>query len=80
MWEEDHLKEMKANCGDRKDCDFECKDGVRYLDFKQTAKQILRDEGKIAFARGFMPRMLIYVPSTALSWGTYELLKSILIS
>jgi len=25
-----------------------------------------------------MPRMMINVPSTALSWGTYELVKGIL--
>ncbi len=74
MWEEDHIKEMK-NC---KECEFEVSE-VRYHDFKQTIHTIIRDEGKIAFARGFLPRILIYIPSTALSWGTYEIVKSILI-
>jgi len=33
------------------------------------------NEGAIAFTKGVLPRMLINVPATALSWGTYELIK-----
>jgi len=33
----------------------------------------------MAFTKGILPRMSINVPSTALSWGTYELIKSCLI-
>jgi hypothetical protein len=60
-----------------KDCNFEVKP-VRYKDVFQTAKYILKNEGIHAFSKGIMPRMCINVPSTALSWGTYELAKSYL--
>ena len=33
----------------------------------------------MAFTKGILPRMSINVPSTALSWGTYELIKGFLI-
>ena len=42
-------------------------------------KYIYRNEGLIAFTKGVLPRMSINVPSTALSWGTYEIVKSLLI-
>lgn len=32
----------------------------------------------MAFTRGIIPRMCINVPSTALSWGTYEIIKTFL--
>lgn len=34
----------------------------------------------MAFSRGIFPRMTINVPSTALSWGTYELMKGLFIN
>ena len=57
------------------ECGFELKK-VRYRDFLQTIKLIYQREGIKAFARGVGPRMCINVPSTALSWGTYELIKN----
>jgi len=39
----------------------------------------METEGIGAFKKGVLPRMSINVPSTALSWGTYELIKSFLI-
>ena len=51
-----------------------------YTDFKSTVQYIYRTEGAIAFSKGIMARMSINVPSTALSWGTYELIKSFLIN
>ena len=50
----------------------------RYTDFRATARYIYRTEGLLAFTKGILPRMSINVPSTALSWGTYELIKSLL--
>lgn len=58
-------------------CEFEVKP-VRYRDFLSTIKQIHSEEGKIAFTKGIFPRMCMNVPSTALSWGTYEIIKSLL--
>ena len=51
----------------------------RYTDIRATVTYIYRTEGLMAFSKGILPRMSINVPSTALSWGTYELIKSFLI-
>ena len=40
---------------------------------------IYRTEGLLGFTTGVLPRMSINVPATALSWGSYELIKSFLI-
>lgn len=61
------------------DCHFQVRPS-RYTDFRATVKYIYRTEGLFAFTKGVMPRMSINVPSTALSWGTYELIKSFLIT
>ena len=59
------------------DCNFRVRPS-RYTDFRATARYIYRTEGLLAFTKGILPRMSINVPSTALSWGTYELIKSLL--
>ena len=51
---------------------------MRYRDIVSTIKLVYKNEGTSAFTRGIGPRMLINVPSTALSWGTYELIKGFL--
>ena len=51
---------------------------VRYRDFLTSIKLIYQREGIKAFTRGVGPRMCINIPSTALSWGTYELMKTLL--
>jgi hypothetical protein len=43
-----------------------------------TAKYIYKHEGISSFSKGILPRLSINVPATALSWGTYELVKSFL--
>ena len=43
-----------------------------------TARYVYKHEGLGAFTKGAIPRMAINVPSTALSWGTYEIIKSTL--
>ena len=64
--------------GHHPDCGFAIKPS-RYTDFKSTVRYIYKTEGLIAFSKGILPRMSINVPATALSWGTYELIKSFLI-
>jgi solute carrier family 25 (mitochondrial iron transporter), member 28/37 len=59
------------------ECGFELKK-VRYRDFLTTIRYIYTREGLSAFSKGVGPRMCINVPSTALSWGTYELIKNFL--
>jgi hypothetical protein len=41
-------------------------------------KLIYQKEGLSAFSKGILANILIFVPSTALTWGSYELIKSIL--
>lgn len=76
-------KQLPPDCGKEAcgpaspECEFELKT-VRYRDFFQTIKLIYKREGLSAFSKGVGPRMCINVPSTALSWGTYELIKTFL--
>jgi len=51
----------------------------RYKDVVTTAKYIYKHEGISSFSKGILPRLSINVPATALSWGTYELVKSFLV-
>ena len=51
---------------------------VQYLNIKQTAKKIFKSEGVRGFYRGLLPRVIANAPACALSWGTYELMKSAL--
>ena len=59
------------------ECGFNVKE-VRYRDFFSTVKTVYQREGLTAFSKGIFPRMFINVPSTALSWGTYEIVKTFL--
>ena len=71
----------KANecCEPKKnDCNFEVRK-TQYRNVLQTTKQIYYNEGIGAFKKGMIPRMMINVPSAALSWGTYEFVKNLLI-
>lgn len=45
----------------------------------EVTKLIYKRHGLLGFSRGLFPLMMINIPSTALSWGTYEIIKSILI-
>jgi len=82
MWE-NPLKENNKCCeapggaGHNPDCHFKVR-SLRYTDFRATVQYIYKNEGLLAFTKGVLPRMGINVPSTALSWGTYELIKSFL--
>lgn len=59
-------------------CDFKVSD-VHYRTIWQSVEKIYKTEGVNAFGRGMLARMAINVPSTALSWGTYEVLKGVFI-
>jgi Mitochondrial carrier protein len=37
-----------------------------------------KTEGISAFTKGIFASILIYLPATALTWGTYELMKAVL--
>ena len=51
----------------------------RYKDISSTVRYIYRTEGLAGFRKGILPRMSINVPATAISWGTYELIKGFLV-
>ena len=59
------------------ECEFEIK-RIRYHHFLDTAKYVREHEGITAFGKGIFPRACMNVPATALSWGTYEIIKSML--
>jgi hypothetical protein len=55
-------------------CNFEEKK-IRYRNVFETVNFIYKNEGLHAFTRGMGARMMLHVPSTAISWGTYEFVK-----
>ena len=59
-------------------CNLKVNQKVHYHNFSQTVQVLYQQHGLSAFTKGIMPRMMINVPSTALSWGTYEVVKGFL--
>lgn len=51
---------------------------AKYKDFSDVAHKIYKTEGIHGFYKGVLPRMCIVAPGVAISWGTYELFKSLL--
>lgn len=47
--------------------------------FASAAKVLYRQGGMAAFTRGWKPRMIFNVPSTAISWTAYEMAKEVLL-
>lgn len=68
-------KDEIRGCNNLQDCKFGQKT-TRYSDIFTTAKYIMNKEGLRGFTKGAIARMSINVPSTAISWGTYELIKA----
>uniref|UniRef100_A0A7S3KN17 Mitochondrial carrier protein n=1 Tax=Euplotes crassus TaxID=5936 RepID=A0A7S3KN17_EUPCR len=52
---------------------------AKYRDIRHAIKQIYRTEGIFGFYKGVLPRVLFVSPGVAISWGTYEIFKSLLI-
>ena len=50
----------------------------RYCTIRGTVKLIIQEDGFKAFYRGVIPRMLFVLPGAAVSWSTYEYIKSLL--
>lgn len=69
---------MKGCDAPEPNCNFEVKHN-KYKDVISTAKYIYKHEGVRGFSKGIFPRLSINFPATALSWGTYEYVKSYLI-
>ena len=45
----------------------------------QVVRYVVREEGYMGFLRGLAPRMMLHAPAVAISWTTYESVKSILV-
>ena len=53
---------------------------IKYRDIPSTIKILYNEQGiKNGFFRGILPRVMFHAPSCAISWGSYEFLKSLLI-
>jgi solute carrier family 25 iron transporter 28/37 len=61
----------------RKDSPFQ---KPRYAGFSGVLKVLYAEDGLRGFYRGVHMRMLMNIPSGALSWGTYEFVKNLLAS
>lgn len=51
---------------------------IKYKGFLDTAQRIYQQEGLQGFTRGVRPRVMVFAPSVAISWTTYETAKNIL--
>ena len=53
---------------------------IKYRNIQDTFLKIVKEEGvgKKGLLRGVLPRMLFNAPACAISWGSYEIMKSIL--
>lgn len=52
---------------------------AKYKDFKDVIHKIYKNEGISGFYKGAVPRMMLVAPGVAISWGTYEIFKFVLI-
>lgn len=50
----------------------------KYTGFLPAVRTIVREEGMLALYNGLLPRFLHAIPSAAMCWGTYEVVKSFL--
>lgn len=48
---------------------------IKYHSVVDAAKKIYAESGVLGFFRGLKMRILIQCPSSAISWGTYEMFK-----
>jgi hypothetical protein len=54
---------------------------IKYKNILSTVKYIYRDDGFFkGFFKGLSPRILSNAPSCAISWGTYEIIKNLLLT
>ena len=70
----------RPSCPDKIECfcSKEMQGGIKYRNSWTTAGIIWRLEGAKGFFKGLVPRALTQSLSSAVSWSTYELIKSYL--
>lgn len=52
---------------------------IPYNSIRETFLQIFREDGIRGLWRGAIPRMMFFLPGAAVSWATYEHIKTLLI-
>ena len=52
---------------------------VQYTGITHAARTIMREEGALAFYRGWLPSVIGVVPYVGLNFGVYETLKAMLL-
>ena len=52
---------------------------IKYTNIRNTIKIIINEEGYRGFVKGTIPKIMSTVPSSAISWSAYEILKKYLI-
>jgi Mitochondrial carrier protein len=66
------------NFSSQKDC---MEPEIKYKNIFSTVKQVYREHGFFnGFFRGLTPRILSNSPSCAISWGTYEIVKHLMLT
>jgi hypothetical protein len=51
---------------------------IKYKNVLDTAKTVLREEGVIGFFSGLKMRIAIQSMSSAIAWGTYQVVKGVI--
>ena len=52
---------------------------IKYTNIRSTIKIINNEEGFRGFFKGTIPKIISTVPSSAISWSVYEILKKYLL-
>jgi len=53
---------------------------LKYRNIMETVKTIWREEGVTGFFRGMQMRMAIQSVSSGIGWGTYQLIKGVMVA
>ena len=64
-----------CNAQDRRECRK-----PRYCTVRDTVRLVLKEGGVLAFYRGVLPRIFLFLPGAAVSWSVYEHIKTLLVS
>ena len=73
-------KESKYDCpmGDAIEETTTEKVELKYKNVADAFRKVYQNEGPRGFFRGAFPRMMFVSPGVAISWGTYEMFKTLL--
>jgi hypothetical protein len=55
------------------------RESIKYRNFWEAARKIMHEDGAMGFFKGVHMRMAIQSVSSGVAWGTYQLIKDLLI-